>query len=243
MIVLKVLLYILYAFLAAVLLWLFASIVYSLPIKSKTYKKHHGFGRLLAYITCWGAFFFTRSHVKVIGKEKLPKDTRFVFVANHISRFDPMVIMYKFPSSRMSFISKPSNFKIPFFGKIIRKICFLEINREDPRKALDTISDAVDILKAGEASIGFYPEGTRSKDGKLGKFHNFMFRIPNQAEVPVVVCVTRGTEDVAKRFPFPGGARIEIKVLDVLDVEFVKSHRPVEIGERVEALIREELGQ
>ncbi|HAN43201.1 MAG TPA: hypothetical protein DCP98_07235 [Sphaerochaeta sp.] len=243
MVVLKVVLYILLALFALIMLWFLPCFFYSLPIKKKVYKKSHAFARLAGAITCWGAFFFTRSHVKVVGKEKIPKDTRFVYVANHVSRFDPMVILYKLSSYRIGFISKPSNFKIPFFGKIIRKMCFLEINREDPKKALATVNDAIDILKAGEASIGLYPEGTRSKDGKLGPFHGFMFRIPHQAEVPVVVAVTRGTEEVAKRFPFPGGARIEIKIIDVLDVEYVKSHRPVEISERVEALIRNELGQ
>ncbi len=243
MIVLRILLYIVLAELALIMLWFLPSFFYSLPIKKQAYKRSSGFAWLLGKITCWGAFFFTRSHVKVIGKEKLPKDTRFVYVANHVSRFDPMVIIYKFARQRVAFISKPSNFKIPFFGKIIRKMCFLEINRDDPKKAIETINNAIDILKADQASIGLYPEGTRSQDGKLGPFHGFMFRIPHQAEVPVVVAVTRGTEQVAKRFPFPGGARIEVKILEVLDVDYVKSHRPVEISERVEAIIRKELGQ
>ncbi|MBR2281232.1 MAG: 1-acyl-sn-glycerol-3-phosphate acyltransferase [Spirochaetales bacterium] len=243
MVFLRVILYILLAMFALIMLWFLPCFFYSLPIKNRVYRKSHAFARFMARITCWGAFFFTRSHVRLVGKEKLPKDTRFVYVANHVSRFDPMVILYKMAAYRIGFISKPSNFRIPFFGKIIRKMCFLEIDRENPKKALETVSAAVDILRSGEASIGLYPEGTRSKDGKLGPFHGFMFRIPKQAEVPVVVAVTRGTEEVAKRFPFPGGAKIEIKIVDVLDVEYIRSHRPVEISERVEALIRNELGQ
>ena len=243
MIALKILLYILLVDLAVILLWFLPCFFYSLTLEKKAYKKVSGWAWFLGSLTCWGAFFFTRSRVKVIGKEKLPKDSRFVYVANHVSRFDPMVIIYKLAKHRVAFISKPSNFKLPFFGKIICKMGFLKIDRDDPRKALDTINNAVDLLKADQCSIGLYPEGTRSVDGKLGKFHGFMFRIPHQAEVPIVVAVTRGTEEVAKRFPFPGGAKIEIKILDVLDVEFVKSHRPVDISERVEQLIRAELGQ
>ena len=59
----------------------------------------------------------------------------------------------------------------------------------------------------------------------------------------MVVAVTYGTEEVAKRFPFPGGARITIKILGVLDADYIKTHRPVEIGQKVEAMMREELKQ
>ncbi len=243
MIVLKVLYYVVIVLLSAVLVWFIPCFLYSLPIKRRVYLRTYPFARLASLVTCWGAFFFTRSHIKVIGMEKIPKDKRFVYVANHVSRFDPMVIMYRLHSYRIGFISKSSNFRIPVFGRIIRKLCFLEIDREDPKKAMVTVDAAIDILRSGEASIGLYPEGTRSRDGRLGPFHGFMFRIPHQAEVPVVVAVTRGTEQIAKRFPFPGGARLEVRILDVLDVDFVKTHKPMEISEKVEALIREELGQ
>ena len=229
--------------LPVVLLWALTGIIYSLTVTRKVYKKPTGLARFLGWFTNAGILFFTMSSLKVEGKEKLPKDGRFVYVANHRSRFDPMVVMAGLSKYRIAFISKPSNFKIPFFGKILRKLCFLEIDREDPHKAIETVNDAVDILKIGESSIGFYPEGTRSEDGTLGPFHNFMFRIPKQADVPVVVAVTYGTEEVAKRFPFPGGAKTTIKILGVIDKDFVSTHKPVEIGEKVEAMMREELKQ
>ena len=229
--------------LPVVLLWALSGILYRLTVTRKVYKKPTAIARFLGWLTNSGVLFFTMSRVKVEGKEKLPKDCRFVYVANHRSRFDPMVVMAALAKYRIAFISKASNFNIPFFGKVLRKLCFLEIDRTDPRKALETVNNAVDILKIGESSIGFYPEGTRSEDGTLGPFHDFMFRIPKNAQVPVVVAVTYGTEQVAKRFPFPGGARITIKILGVIDTDFISTHRPVEIGEKVEAMMREELGQ
>jgi hypothetical protein len=70
-----------------------------------------------------------------------------------------------------------------------------------------------------------------------------MFRIAKNAEVPVVVAVTYGTQDIAKKFPFPGGARVIIRIIGVLDKDYVRNHKPVEISEKVEAMMREELGQ
>ena len=229
--------------LPVVLLWALTGFLYSLTVTKKVYKRPTAMARFLGWFTNAGILFFTFSSLKIEGREKLPKDGRFVYVANHRSRFDPMVVMAGLARYRIAFISKPSNFRIPCFGKVLRKICFLEINRDDPRKAMETVNNAVDILNIGESSIGFYPEGTRSEDGKLGKFHDFMFRIPRCAGVPVVVAVTYGTEEVAKRFPFPGGAKITIKILGVLDAQYVRTHKPVEIGQKVEAMMREELKQ
>lgn len=247
MTVLRILLYILLSvaglFLAIVLLWALTGFLYSLTVTKKVYKKSTWLARFLGAFTCGGCCIVPRAHVKVEGKELIPRDTRFVYVANHRSRFDPMVVMYKLASFRIAFISKPSNFKIPCFGKVLRKMCFLEIDREDPRNAMETIDDASEILSTGAASIGFYPEGTRSADGTLGPFHGFMFRIAKNADVPVVVAVTYGTQDIAKRFPFPGGARVTIRIIGVLDRDFVRSHKPVEISEKVETMMRNELGQ
>ena len=229
--------------LPVVILWALTGFLYSRTETKKVYKRPTALARFLGWFTNAGILFFTFSSLKIEGKEKLPKDGRFVYVANHRSRFDPMVVMAGLAKYRIAFISKPSNFKIPCFGKILRKLCFLEIDREDPRKAMETVNDAADILNIGESSIGFYPEGTRSEDGTLGPFHRFMFRIPKKAAVPVVVAVTYNTEQVAKRFPLPGGAKITIKILGVIDKEFVSTHKPVEIGEKVEAMIREKLGQ
>lgn len=241
--VLYVLLSVLGLLVAMVLLWALAGFLYSLTVRRKVYYRTTFMARLLSAVTMRGIFFFTRSHVKLEGEELIPRDRPFVYVANHRSRFDPMVVMYRMARYRVGFISKPSNFRIPCFGKVIRKLCFLEIDREDPHKAMETVSDAVKILAQHDASVGFYPEGTRSHDGKLGPFHHFMFRIPCEARVPVVVAVTYGTEEVAKRFPFPGGARITIRILGVLDEQFISTHRPVEIGRKVESMMRHELGQ
>jgi 1-acyl-sn-glycerol-3-phosphate acyltransferase len=247
MTVLKIVLYALLSvaglFLAIVLLWALTGFLYSLTVTKKVYKKSTWLARFLGAFTCGGCCIVPRAHVKVEGKEMLPGDTRFVYVANHRSRFDPMVVMYKLAKYRIAFISKPSNFKIPCFGKILRKMCFLEIDRKDPKIAMQTIDDATEILGTGAASIGFYPEGTRSMDGTLGQFHGFMFRIAKNAEVPVVVAVTYGTQDIAKKFPFPGGARVIIRIIGVLDKDYVRNHKPVEISEKVEAMMREELGQ
>lgn len=235
---LQVILYTLLSFVGLIVLFLALSYLYTLTIDTKRdYDKSYAFARFASYIICWMSFFFTRSHVKVYGAEKLPKNSRFVLVSNHLSNYDPMLAFYAFPGKRLSFISKASNFKMPFIGRLIRKCCFMSIDREDPRSAITTIDRAVRLLSCGEVSVGIYPEGTRSQTGELGEFHSFVFRIPVKAQVPVAVAYTTGTNTIRKNFPWKS-SKVTIEVLEVLDSEYVCTHRPVEISQRVEAIIR-----
>ena len=69
------------------------------------------------------------------GIDKIPKDGRFLFVSNHRSIFDPILTWYVLKDYDLAFILKAENFRIPIFGRIIRKCCFMAIDRENPRNA------------------------------------------------------------------------------------------------------------
>lgn len=139
-----------------------------------------------------------RIRVYTSGLEKIPKNQKLMFVGNHRSNFDPIIEWLVLKPWDIAFISKGENFKIPFFGRIIRKCCFMPIDRENPRKALRTINKASDLLQSGEVSIGVYPEGTRSKTGELLPFHDGVFHIAKKAGTPIVVMSIRGTEQIHK---------------------------------------------
>ena len=62
------------------------------------------------------------------GAELLPKEGRFVFVCNHRSMFDPLVAVYTLRDYNLAFISKPSNLKIPYVGKLAYGAGFLPID-------------------------------------------------------------------------------------------------------------------
>ena len=93
--------------------------------------------------------------------EKLPKG-RFLMVSNHRSKFDPILSWLVFGDCQIAFISKPENFKVPVFGRLIHRLCFMPIDRDNPRNAVKTINRAVDLLKRDVATVAVYPEGTRN---------------------------------------------------------------------------------
>lgn len=206
----------------------------------KEYNKNSPFYRFLVNSLTVMVLFILQVKVHITGKEKIPTGERYLLVSNHRSNYDPIVQIRVLLSHKLAFISKGSNFKIPFFGNIIRKLCFMEIDRENPRNAIKTVDRAAKLIKADEVSVGVYPEGTRSKTGELLPFHNSVFKVAQRANVPIVVCSLRGTEKIHKRTPWRR-THVYIDVLEVISKEDVAAMRTAELGERIRTEILENL--
>ena len=95
-------------------------------------------GLLLGY--CW-----VRTHIT--GLDKLPDAGRFVFISNHRSGFDPLIVLNRLKKYDIAFISKPSNMALPFIGRIAHGAGCLPIDRENDRNALVSILQAADYIK------------------------------------------------------------------------------------------------
>ena len=225
-----ILLYILGGFLGLVLLYILVIAVCALLVDpEKEYVKDNCVYRFVLNLTVTVGLKLLRVRVHVSGIEKIPKDTKVLFVSNHRSNFDPIVTWYGLKDWKIGFISKPENFKIPFYGRIIRKCCCLPIDRENPRKAIVTINRAAKLLKKQEVSIGVYPEGTRSKTRELLPFHNGVFKIAQKADAPIVVLSIAGTEKITKRTPFKP-TDVYLDVLEVFPSENIQGIRTETIG-------------
>ncbi len=199
--------------------------------KTREYKHQNRYCRFLLNSSAREVAIFSRTKFHVTGMEKVPKDTPFLLVCNHRSKLDPIYTWMIFKKYKLSFITKKENFSIPWYGKLIRKCCFLGIDRQDPRKAISTIEKAADLLKRGEVSIGVYPEGTRHLDCKMGEFHALVFRIATDAKVPIVVMAITGIENVAKNFPWKR-AHVHMDVLDVYTADEVAAVPRVKLCEK-----------
>jgi len=231
------LLYILAAILAAFLLYvLFLGVCCLFIDPQKEYDKDSPFYRFLLDSATAAAIKLLRIRVHVSGAENIPKDAKVLFVSNHRSNFDPIITWYALKKWKLAFVSKPSNFKIPFFGRIIRKCCFLPIDRKNPKKAIVTINKAAKLLKEQEVSVGIYPEGTRSKTCVLLPMHNGVFKVAQKAEAPIVVLSITGTEKISGRTPFRP-TDVYLDVLEVFPGEIIKNMKTEMIGVLVRHLI------
>jgi len=203
--------------------------------KVMTYDHNSKFYRWLLNSSTGIAMKILRVKIHTTGFEKIP-DGRFLLVCNHRSNFDPIISWYALRKYEPAFISKPENFNVFLYGRIIRKCCFLPIDRTNPRNSMKTILDAVDLIKRDEVSIVVYPEGTRSKRLKLLKFHAGVFKIAQKANVPVVVATIKGGETIKDRYPWRR-SHIDIDILDVFDCDQVKSNTSEQLSENARNLM------
>ena len=187
------------AFLPLYFIFLFINGLLFVNMK-KEYNEDSKYFRFLLNNSTAIAVKLIRIHISLTGREKLPKG-RFLLVSNHRSKFDPILTWHVFAKENLSFISKPENFKVPVYGRIIHRCCFMPIDRENPRKALKTIQRAISLIKNDVASVAVYPEGTRNYGEGLLPFHAAVLKIAQKAEVPIVVMTVQGTYEIQKNYP------------------------------------------
>ncbi|XP_020084710.1 1-acyl-sn-glycerol-3-phosphate acyltransferase 1, chloroplastic-like isoform X2 [Ananas comosus] len=129
--------------------------------------------------------------LEIEGMENLPpRSTPAVYVSNHQSFLDIYTLLTL--GRCFKFISKTSIFMIPIIGWAMNFLGFIPLRRMDSRSQLDCLKRCVDLVRKG-ASVLFFPEGTRSKDGKLGAFKKGAFSVATKTGVPVVPITLMGT--------------------------------------------------
>ena len=226
-----------------VLFLLFLAVCGLVVNPNKEYENHSSFYRALVNMISFIIIKVMRIKIHASGVDKVPKGTKkILFVGNHRSNFDPILTWYVLKPWQLSFISKPSNFKIPIFGRYVQKCCFMAIDRENPRNAMKTIIKASKLLQKGEVSVGVYPEGTRSKECRLLPFHNGVFKIAQRADAPIAIVAISGTEKVSKNYPLHK-TDVYVDVLDVLPAEWVKTAQTDDIGELVKDKLYKHLSE
>ena len=229
------------AFLAVTLVFLLIMAVSVLFVDpNRLYSETNDYYRFLADGTDLIIMVFSRVRIHLTGQEKLPRDRKYLLVSNHLSGYDPLCTMRALRKEKLIFISKPENFSIPFIGRLARVNCFRPIDRENPRNALTTIKDCAEMLKNGVAPIVVYPEGTRSKTGELQPFHNSVFKIAQEANVPIVVMTAKGTDKILKNMPWHRTDAF-LTILDVLPADHVKAERTGKLGEEIREIMERDL--
>lgn len=124
------------------------------------------------------------SKVEVFGAERVPTEGPVLFVSNHQSYFDILLLLGFVPKAK-GFIAKVELQKIPIVSIWMTKMHSLFLDRKNLRKSLLTMRQAIDILKSGH-SLVIFPEGTRSKSSNMAQFKRGSLSIAEKANVPVV---------------------------------------------------------
>lgn len=148
-------------------------------------------GHACARMWSLGSLFASRIRLEVNGLNHVPAEGPVIYMGNHQGNFDIFALTLAIPRL-FSWIAKEELFKVPVFGAAMRRAGYIPLDRSDGRKALKSMKQAAERIASG-TSVVIFPEGTRTKDGKLLPFKRGAFLLAVKAGVPIVPFTINGS--------------------------------------------------
>jgi 1-acyl-sn-glycerol-3-phosphate acyltransferase len=152
---------------------------------------------------------------RATGLENIPASGPALLASNHLSIIDsvylPLMLSRPvvFPAKAEYFTAKGPVGRL--WAAYLRSTNQLAMNRDDTKSATATLEAAAEILRAGEL-FGFYPEGTRSPDGRLYRGRSGLGWLVLNTGAPVIPVAMSGTRKMMPPGKLPRPAKIEVKI-------------------------------
>jgi len=162
----------------------------------------------------WGKSILVVSGVKVCvkGLSNIDLSAPYIYMPNHQSNFDIPVLLGHL-TVQFRWLAKMELFKIPIFGRAMRKAGYISIDRYHRESAIESLKVAANKIKNG-VSVLIFPEGTRSRDGKIQPFKKGGFVMAIDSGIPIVPVVITGTRAIMPKGRFrvyPGHVSMVIR--------------------------------
>lgn len=156
--------------------------------------------------------------VELSDVHELPSDSA-ILVGNHQGMLDILALMSALPHPPV-FAAKAELFRIPLFGQAMRAMGHIPIYRGDRQKAIASINRGARTLQKKGHQLAFFPEGTRSRDGKIHAFKKGAFVFALESKLPLVPFAINGSYQCCP----PGKKRvyagvIQLKILPLKDTQ------------------------
>jgi len=130
--------------------------------------------------------------VEVTGLDRFDPRTALIFMPNHISFLDGPLLEMLIPGAARVVLKK-SILRIPVVGLGMRFVGFVPVDRKGIKGGKRSIAKAVQMVRDKGYSFLIFPEGTRSRDGKLQRFRRGGFFLALETGAPIVPVTIRGT--------------------------------------------------
>lgn len=149
-------------------------------------------------IVRWGlgvCLFLAGTKTTTIGLEHVPKDQAVLYVGNHRSYFD-ILLLAKYTPGYLGFLAKKEMLRYPLLCHWMMLIDSTFIDRSDIKQGLKVILKNIELLKEG-VSVSVFPEGTRNKtDQLLLPFHDGSFKMAEKSKCPIVIVTFNNTRNI-----------------------------------------------
>jgi 1-acyl-sn-glycerol-3-phosphate acyltransferase len=139
--------------------------------------------------------------IEIEGREHIPRGQPAVYMANHLSFLDGPMLFLILPQP-VRVILKKSIFRIPVVGFGMRFVGFVPVDRKGKEGGKKSILRAARMMRERGYSFFMFPEGTRSRDGRLQAFRRGGFFLALEAQAPIVPVVIRGTFEIMPKGAF-----------------------------------------
>lgn len=132
--------------------------------------------------------------LRIEGRERFDTGESFVLMSNHQSHLDIPVLFHTLsPAIRM--VTKKELFAFPMFGRAMRLTGFVEVDRSNRARAIESLRHASEVMAQG-LHVWIAPEGTRSRTGEVGSFKKGGFMLAIDTKVRILPIGLWGTRDV-----------------------------------------------
>jgi len=175
---------------------LYTIVLGTLSIASSLFERDGHFGHWCA--RAWSKLILTTTGVRVraTGLDRLEPGQTYVFVSNHQSIYDIPILFASLPF-QLRIIAKESLGRFPFLGWHLRRTGHLLVDRRDPDHTA-VLTRWRGLVSRG-LSLLVFPEGTRSVDGRVGRFRAGSFLLALEARLPIVPISVSGSRGVMRK--------------------------------------------
>ena len=182
------------------------------------------------------------ANVVVHGIENLPKNGSMLFVSNHQSNFDILLLLSYLPVAK-GFVAKVELAKFPFVNEWMKRIHCLFMDRGDIKQSAQIIIEGIKQLKNG-INMVIFPEGTRSKTGELGEFKAGSFKLAIKSKRPLVPITIDGTRNIMEANNYKIKAEtVNLYIHKPIDTTELSKEDIAQLPEKVKAIINSELSK
>ncbi len=165
--------------------------------------------------------------LRVEGRENVRPGRQYILVMNHVNFFDPFVFYAAFPGLARA-LEEEKHFRWPLYGAMLRRIGMIPVDRQNRAKARESLQKAARLIRTKpDFSCLVLPEGTRTRDGKLGPFKRGAFLLAAEAGLEILPMVQIGAGRVNRkgsRMVRPGTVDVVIGAPIPLDGATRESH-------------------
>lgn len=180
--------------------------------------------------------------ITIEGEKDIDDRNPYIIVCNHLSNADiPLISNLPW---EMKWIAKKELFDLPFLGWMMKMAQDISVDRSASNKRIGVFKMSSFYLR-NNCSVMFFPEGTRSRDGRMKRFSLGAFDLAIKKNIPILPLVIDGTQDCLpkKNWVFTSDTYVKLKVMNPIPTEILEQEDSMDLMNRVRDDMLKQLSQ